>query len=296
MIDLHIHTTCSDGTDTVIELLKKAEEKNLKVISITDHNTVKAYEILEEVDVIKYYTGKIIVGVELNTKMLNVPIEILGYGFDYKKIKTYLEKTYLSAVERNKLEFKRLYEKCVKAGIKIDSTSIEQYDGSKYASKAIHAEIQKHEENKKYISEDCWENSNLFYRKYMSNPECILYVDIDDIIPDFETAANIIRECGGIVFLPHIFEYKENSEKILEYILSNYSIDGMECYYTTFSKEQNERLIKLCEERELYMSGGSDYHGTFKPDVELGTGYGTLQIEDGIIEKWLKSEMCYTKY
>lgn len=286
MIDLHTHTNNSDGTDTVIELLKKAQTKQLSVISITDHNTAKAYETLSATDISSYFKGKIIPGIELNTKILGIPIEILGYGIDYKKVNELLKEVYIPAEKRNQIEVERLYNKCLKAGIHLEENCIKNYDNSMFASKFIQTEIRKFEENKKIISEDAWEDTKVFYRKYMSNPACALYVEMDDFVPDFTKAANLIKSAGGLVFLPHIFEYRENSKKILEYILENYQIDGIECYYTTFTKEQTQELLALCKSRNLYISGGSDYHGKAKPDVDLGSGFGNLKIEDSIIETW----------
>ena len=80
--------------------------------------------------------------------------------------------------------------------------------------------------------------------------------------------------------------YRENSEKILSDILKNHKIDGIECFYTTFTKEQNEYLLKLCKQNNYYISGGSDYHGDFKPDIEIATGFGNLKIEENIIDNW----------
>lgn len=77
MIDLHMHTKYSDGSDSCIEILEKVQDRKLNVISITDHNTALAYEKLEKIDIEKYYKEKIISGIELNTKVLNIPIEIL---------------------------------------------------------------------------------------------------------------------------------------------------------------------------------------------------------------------------
>ena len=107
MIDLHMHTHYSDGTNSVTEILQKAEELKLEYISITDHNTCEAHEELENIDVSKYYSGKIITGVELNTIVLDIPIEILGYGIDIHKIKGVLKNTYLSPEERNLYELTR---------------------------------------------------------------------------------------------------------------------------------------------------------------------------------------------
>lgn len=286
MIDLHMHTKYSDGTDDEIEILKQVQAKGLNTISITDHNTALVYEKLENIDISKYYAGEIITGIELNTKVLNVPIEILGYGIDYNIINKSVKNVYLNAEERNKIEAKRLYEKCLSAGIKIDRDCLERYDPTMFTSKFLHQEITKYEENRRLI-DDAWNDTKLFYRKYMSNPEGPLYVEMDDLVPEFDTAANLVREAGGLVFIPHIFEYRENSKKILDYILENYKFDGIECYYTTFSKEQTDEVLDVCKKYDLYISGGSDYHGANKPGVEVGTGTGNLKVEDIIINDWI---------
>ena len=205
----------------------------------------------------------IISGIELNTKALNIPIEILGYGIDYKKMNELVKKVYIPAIERNKIEVKRLYNKCIQAGIILDKNCLDNYKPEMFASVFFHNEITKHEENK------------IFYRQYMSDPKTPLYVEMDDFVPDFETASNLVRQAGGLVFIPHIFEYKQNAEPILNYILDNFDIDGIECYYTTFTPEQHDKLIKLCNK--------------IKPDVDIGVGYGDMQIPDNIIESWLNN-------
>ena len=286
MIDLHMHTTYSDGTESCTTVLKKCQEKNLNYISITDHNTALAYQELEKLDVKSLFTGKIIPGIELNTKALNIPIEILGYGIDYKKMNELVKDVYIPAEERNKIEVKRLYDKCIEAGILLDQNCLDNYKPEMFASVFFHNEITKHEENKKLLSQEAWDSSKIFYRQYMSDPKTELYVEMDDFVPDFKTASNLVRQASGLVFIPHIFEYKKNAEPILNYILDNFDIDGIECYYTTFTQEQHDRLIKLCNERNLFISGGSDFHGKIKPDVDIGVGYGNMQIPDDIIDSW----------
>ena len=286
MIDLHMHTTYSDGTDDLKTILKKAKEKKLNIIAITDHNVCGAYDELKTIDVKEYFTGRIIKGVEMNTKVLGIPIEILGYNINPEILKVELKKAYITNKERNILEVKRLAQKCQEHGIEIGENFVENYNPDMYASKYLHGKITSNPNNKGLIDEESWENSNIFYRKYMSNPETALYVNMDDVLPDFEEACNIVRRAGGLVFLPHIYEYRENSDKILNYILENYKIDGIECYYTTFTGEQNEYLLNLCKEKNLLVSGGSDYHGSFKPDVDMGVGFGNLKIPDEIVANW----------
>lgn len=286
MIDLHMHTIYSDGTNTCTEILEKAQNKQLSYISITDHNTCKAYDELKQLNIKELYDGKIITGVELNTKVLGIPIEILGYGIDTDFMNQNLNKLYISNCERNIIEIERIYEICLKNNIDVGENFIENYNPEMYASKYLHNIITKNEKNRFLIDDDSWNNSNIFYRKYMSNPNTLFFVNTDDIVPDFETASNLIKEAGGLVFLPHIYEYRDNAEKILNYILQNYSIDGIECFYTTFNEEQNNYLIKICQDRNLYISGGSDYHGDFKPDVDMASGFGNLKVEEKIIDNW----------
>lgn len=295
MIDLHMHSVHSDGTENCIAILKKCEEKNLDYISITDHNTVGAYFELENLNIKDYFSGKIICGVELNTKILGVPIEILGYGIDYSKMSNLLKTIYIDASERNILEAQRLYNKCINYGIKLDDNCLDNYTPNQFASGFFHREITKHEENRNLISDEAWNASKILYRQYMSDPKAPLYVEMDDLVPDFETASSLIREAGGLVFIPHIYEYKHNSMPILNYILDNHSIDGIECYYTTFSNEQHNEILEICQKYNLFVSGGTDFHGTCRPEVDIGHGFGDLQIPTNIISNWITKINLFNK-
>ena len=201
---------------------------------------------------------------------------------------TLLPSLYLSPKERNKIEATRLYKKCLTAGIKISEDAISDYDYSDFASKFIHNLITKDEYNKQFIDEDAWNNSSTFYRKYISNPNTPFYVEMDDIIPDFKTVSDLIKKCGGFIFIPHIYEYRDNADKILNFILNNYEIDGIECYYSTFSNEQNQKLLQICKDKNLYVSGGSDYHGKNKQNISMGKGLDNLNIPINITYSWIK--------
>ena len=288
MIDLHMHTTYSDGTDSLKEVLKKAQEKELSVISITDHNNCDSYFELENLNVKDYFQGKIIVGIELNTKASGIPIEILGYNIDYKKMNELTKKTYLTPDRRNELEFERLVKKCKEYGIILDDDVIQTFDKNDFASVAIHRSITNHKENQDKINEKAWKSNIDFYREYMSNPDTPLYVEMDDMVPDLDTAINLVKDSGGLVFIPHIFEYRDNSLKVLDYILKNGRLDGIECYYTTFTEEQHKYILNLTKENNLFISGGSDYHGSRKPQVKLGVGKGNLQVPEEIQKPWAK--------
>ena len=110
MIDLHIHTNYSDGHNSVQEILSIAEKNKLTAISITDHNTVLAYDILKKINFKDYYSGKILSGIEMHCSFDDMVIELLGYGIAIDKIKKELQKINYPNILENiyKMQFKML--------------------------------------------------------------------------------------------------------------------------------------------------------------------------------------------
>lgn len=291
MLDLHIHSNCSDGTDDYVEILKKAEKLKLNYISITDHDNCRVYEQIEKDDISKYYSGKLIPGVELQAYILGFSIELLGYFVDYKIINKEVKDLYKPFEIINEIELKRLYEKCIEVGIKFDSDILNEYknSGYYYATEYLHKEMKKNINNKKFIpDEGSWESESIFFKRHTSNVNSIFYIDESDLIPSVEKVIEIIKKAGGLVFIPHIYQYEENAEKILDELVKNYQIDGIECYYSTFSDNQIEYLKEYCKKNKKYISGGTDYHGLNRPNISLGIGKGNLKIADNEIERWIK--------
>ena len=149
MIDLHMHSTNSDGTDSVIDLLKKAEEKNLDYISITDHDNCNGYEELEKIDVKEYYHGKIIPGIEIKCSYGKNLIEVLGYQINTNKMKEWTKEFYKDK-SREKLQTKYFniqYEKALEMGLIMSPMEeIEWNPKNDWGSVTIYNEIKKHPE------------------------------------------------------------------------------------------------------------------------------------------------------
>lgn len=293
MIDLHIHSTNSDGADTVIELLKKAQEKGLTYISITDHDNCNGYTELEKINVKEYYQGKVIPGIEIKCSYGKNLIEVLGYNIDTKKMTKWVGEFYKDK-SRDKIQtryFNILYDKCKKMGLSIeDKEKIKWNPENDWASVTIYKEIKKNEENKEKLQNDLWEDFDVFSKKYCGNPQCEFYIDKTPDYPTTQQAIDIIKACGGLVFLPHLFIYNwaDNKEKLINDILEKYDIDGIECMHSSFKEEQIQYLIKLCNERHYYKSGGSDYHGSNKPKIDMAVGKGNLIIPDEFVEEWYR--------
>lgn len=290
MIDLHVHTNFSDGTDSCIDVLKKAQDKQIEVLSITDHDNCLAYNELNKINIKDYYSGILIPGVELKTKIGTLPIELLGYGVNTDIINEEVKHLYRAHEEKNQYELKVLIKKCMELGIDIGENAYEEYNPEKwkYATSYIFEKIVKNPENIKFcLHEESFETANKFYRREVSNEKSVFFIDTAKLFPTIDEVINLIKKAGGLVFVPHIYVYKDNSEKVFKEIVENYKVDGFECYYSRFTDEQTKTILKYCKENNLYISGGSDYHGTFKPDIDLGTGVGNLNIKKDIILPWI---------
>ena len=293
MIDLHIHTNCSDGTDTVEELLKKANEIGLEYISITDHDTCKGYEKLKEIDVEKIFSGKIIPGIEIKCSYLKRTIEVLGYNINTEKMEEQIKKFYngKSREDLQKKYFNLLHEKCMQMGLTLTPKEQIQWNPKNdWASLTIYTDLKKYPENQNKVPEDLWQDFSGFNRKYCANPNHILFIDKSEDYPSLSQTIEMIKNADGLAFLPHLFKYKwvEEPKEFINGIIDNYKIDGIECYYTDFSDEQTKYLLELCDKKNLYKSGGSDYHGLNKEKINLGIGYGNMKIDKEIIKQWMK--------
>lgn len=287
MIDLHIHTTYSDGSKTVKEILEMCKERKIEYISITDHNTVKAYcdKALKNNNI---FSGKIIKGVELNAVFEDKNIEILGYDIKLDIINKLCEKYYSKEKLREQQEicYKRLLKICDKKGLLYDEGNIEIPKETGYVEISIYNELMKHKENYKILGEFT-KSVGIFFRKGLANPKSDYFVNRAEFRPKYKEVIDIIHKSYGKAFLAHPFEYKfENTISFIENLRKEVEIDGIEIFHPSANQKQRNTLVKYTKENDLYISGGSDYHGKSKPDIEIGIGRGDLNISKKILN-WL---------
>lgn len=293
MIDLHMHTTYSDGADNLIQLLKKAESLKLEYISITDHDNCKAYKELKNLNISNYFNGKIIPGIEIKCAFDNGKlIELLGYNIDTDKMQEWADEYYKDKT-KDKLQqkyFDILYDACKKKELIVSNKQDIEFDPKKdWASVTIFRELQKHEENYKKLPEDFLLDFDIFSKKYCADENSVFYIDKSKDYPSAKEASDIIKKCGGLVFMPHVYIYKwlNNIDEHIKFCVNKYHVDGIECFHNTFDEEKIKHLLQLCQEQNLFISGGSDYHGSNKPNVEMAIGKGNLNIDKKYIQNWV---------
>jgi len=250
--DLHLHTNFSDGTDTPAELVKKAKEANLSTIAITDHDNVEgilpALEISEEENI------ELIPAVELTAEIEELEVHILGYLIDYKN-KGFLEK--LEFLRENRRE--RIYKilaKLKEMGIELNPQDVFAYAKGGTVGRLHIAQVMLKEGYINSIVEA--------FSRYIGN-NCPAYISGFKLSP--KEAINLIRKIDGIPVLAH--PYSLNQDSLIPQFIE-YGLLGIEVYYPEHTSSMVEFYLNLAKKYNLLITGGSDYHGKLKPQVNIG--------------------------
>ena len=278
MIDLHIHSTCSDGTYTPQEIVQKVIAKNLYGFSLTDHDTVDGIpEILAMnlPDDLKF-----IPGIEISCDALHREIHILGYGIDYKNksLNETLNNLKDKRMQRNLDMIKRFQ----KDGIPITLEKLQHGDPDTVITRAHFSRV--------LIEEGICTSSKQAFSKYLGE-KCKYYIPKPFFDP--KDCLKLILDAGGLPVLAHPFLYKFSDQDTKHLIrdLKEYGLAGIEVYHSSHHKGQITKLREWQKEYDLLASGGSDFHGNNKPDIDIGTGRGSLYVPDHLIDELLSKKV-----
>lgn len=262
IIDMHTHTCYSDGELTPQELIEKAINKNIGILAITDHDTVNG---IKTVDKNKYSEIKIINGIELSVKRNKGRMHILGYGIDLNN-KDLNDKIYelrdnslnhvLSLMEQIKRDY----------GIRF------KYDDIKELVNANH-NLGRPDLAKLCIKYGYASSVQDAFDKYLIDANTKVIGHNKGL--SYEEAISLIKNSGGIPVLAHPKSLELEEKEFLNILkdMISYGLKGIEVYHSSHSKEEMDYYLKIADQYNLLISGGSDYHGKLvKPDIELGTG------------------------
>jgi len=285
-IDLHFHSNYSDGFYSPQELLKLSENNDLKIISITGHNSVKAYYDIINLNL--EFNGKILAGVELSFVKDGAIYDVLGYGIDLDIMNKWLEERFTKdkLKENQIIIFNEMYLLYKKLGIKFD----ENIDFSKSevsAYNTIRQSALSFEENRVNFPELY---DPMFFKRYHINRKTKFYVDETRIMPTIGEVVDIISKAGGISVLAHSGAYGfsvEEMKNFIEYAIGH-GIQGLECKYNCHTKEQQNLIKDIAKKHGLFITGGSDFHGgKLKPTVKLGVVYNDENIFEADAKEFL---------
>lgn len=261
MIDLHTHSTASDGQYSPTELIELAAKNNITTIALTDHDTISG--AAEAKKAAERLGLRFITGIEISAASEIGSMHILGYDIDIKNatlIET-CEWFINKRLERGDKIFEFLKEK----NVPLTRSSVEKYSagGALIAPHFARAMI-----DTGYVKDvkDAFD-------KYLDTPEFKEKTRREKLSP--EKSIELIRSAGGLPVLAHPVQLKADLDKLRAVTknLAAHGLAGIECYHSAHTPELTEEYLKIAKENNLYVTAGSDFHGEkIKPDIKLGTG------------------------
>lgn len=269
-VDLHVHSNASDGTLTPTEVVHLAIEKNLAAIALSDHDTVKGIE--EAIHAAEGSDLEVIPATELSCYYKNVEIHVLGLYVDYKNPNFLAELNRLeqARLKRN-LDMIALFQK---DGINITLEDLLAGNPNSVITRAHFARV--------LVEKGICKDKHTAFDRYVG-VGCPYYLPKPQVTP--ELAIPLIVKAGGIPILAHPMLYKfgyQEIEELIQYLIP-LGLKGIEAYHSSNNISQSDKLRSLALKYQLVVSGGSDFHGANKPDIDLGTGRGGLRVTEGLL-------------
>lgn len=278
MVDLHVHSTKSDGTLSPTELVDYAVKKGLKAFALTDHDTVdgldEAISYAEKLRQTNSEVPEIIPGIEFSTEYMGREVHVVGLYIDYKSpvFTEYLNEFVNSRETRNE----KMCQIMTKAGMPMDYSEIKARFPDAVITRSHFA---------KYILEKGYAKSrDEVFERYIGDGRPY-YVPREHITP--MKAFELILRANGIPVFAHPILCKL-SDSNLERFIKDFKAAGLiaiEALYSTYTKGEENKIRRFAEKYHLLLSGGSDFHGANKKGIDLGVGYGKLNIGDTILSE-----------
>ena len=272
-IDLHIHTVASDGMETPAQIVARAREEGLAAIAITDHDTVDGFQAAYNA---AQGTGlEVVPGIELGTAYKGT-LHILGYYIDLENRE--LKQELQGIVEDRDVRNEKTVALMRQNGLHLRYEDMKVRFGS-VVGKPHFAEILV----EFGFAEDIQDAISRFLQKGRK-----YWIPRKTLAP--ERCIELILNAGGIPVIAHPFEYKYENKSLVELIefCMAHGLKGLECRHSNHSPGQMAYLQLLADEYGLVKTGGSDYHGSFKPDIRLGTGRGLVNVPYSWLEELKK--------
>ena len=283
-IDLHMHSTASDGTLSPAQIVASAmaeagNKKEPVVIALTDHDTVAGIpEFMKEAE--KYKERLTAVpGVEISTDYHGVEIHVLGYNIDIHNA-ALLERLKVCRESRDGRN-EKIIQKLQEQGIQITMDDIRPADPNETIARP---HIAKQLLKKHYVS-----SVKEAFDKYHAEGRCCY---VERIMPTPQEAISLIKNSGGIAVLAHLMYYKKldaAQKATLAAELKEAGLDGIETYYNTYTPEEEEFVKSLAKEHALLRTGGTDFHGQNKPHISLFKGQGEMEVPEDILPEFLEA-------
>lgn len=269
MIDLHTHTVCSDGSMTPAQLVKHAKMSGLSAVAVSDHDTADG--VKEAVAAGRDAGIEVIPAIELSA-VSDTETHILGYFIDPDS------PALVKAVDHIRdVRTQRIGETCVMLAEYDIHVTLNEVKAKAGGGILCRAHIAKLMTEKGYS-----ESPKAAFAEWL-NVGCPCYSESQALTD--EEAVDLIRQAGGDAYLAHLHLTKKSGDELDAFVkrLKNAGLCGIEGYYTEYTPEHERQYRALAKKYGLKLSGGTDFHGSFKPHISIGRGLGGLEIPDSVL-------------
>ncbi|MEW6670778.1 MAG: PHP domain-containing protein [Thermodesulfobacteriota bacterium] len=270
-IDLHIHTTASDGTSSPAQILTLARELELGAIAITDHDTLDSVKTSLQLGIppeLKFLTGVEISATPPPPFRCPGSFHILGYGF--RPEDPVLNQILFQLQDARNNRNPRIIERLNRLGLDLSLEEVSQIAGHGLLGRPHIARLMV---KKGYAS-----SINDAFDNYLGKGKPAY---VDKFRVDTPQAIKLISDAGGLPILAHPYLLETESEKELEdlvVMMKTMGLKGLEVYYPDHPPEHTALYVALAQKHGLLMTGGTDFHGALKPEIHLGTGKGDFFV------------------
>jgi 3',5'-nucleoside bisphosphate phosphatase len=270
-IDLHLHTTHSDGSLSPTEVLRLAHKARVTALAITDHDIVSS--IPEAMAVGAELGIEIIPGVEISSCVGASELHILGYCIRWQD--PGLNQRLAALRESRHTRNPQIIERLRSLGLDITYEEVRTLAGTDSVGRPHIARLLM---DKKYVT-----SAKDAFNLYLAEGRPA-YVARE--LPQPADAIAWIRAAGGVAVLAHPTWAKVSGEGLFTLLktLKMGGLGGIEVHYSTHSKRQTTEYLDLAKRLDLLVTGGSDFHGITKPDIEVGTGLGDLKVSERLLD------------
>lgn len=271
-IDLHVHSTGSDGTYTPTQLVQLAKEQGLGALALTDHDSVNG--IAEALEAGEQRGVEVVPGIELSTEYEGCEIHVVGLYIDPTDEQLIQEiRKFVDNRDNRNL---KMIDKLREHGFDIDAERIYAKNPDSVIARP---HIARH-----LVETGQVRDMQTVFDKYIGDG-CSCYVDRYKISP--MRAVELIHGANGLAFLAHPCLYDLKRKDLIQLIncMCEAGLDGIEAIYSCNQGSDETDFRALADQFELLISGGSDFHGTNKPYIHLGTGKGNLKVPYSVLQQ-----------
>jgi 3',5'-nucleoside bisphosphate phosphatase len=275
MIDLHLHSIFSDGSNTPEELVAMAEQGGVTALALTDHDTTDG--LPRFIAAGARSSVRTVTGIELSAEFGETTFHILGYLFDPANtdLQTELEWVREGRSERND----RILENLNRLGYELTLADVRKHSGDDLIGRPHFAAA--------LIEKGHFTHKDKIFQQLLGKGKSA-YAERRRLSP--EACVEVIRKAGGVPVIAHPAQMKLTTRALRRLVkkLKDHGLGGIEVWHSTHQPHQVEAFQRVCDDFDLVATGGSDFHGTLTPDLSVGHGFGDLEVSDAVLEALVK--------